>query len=108
MHIPQVSALYVVVPALGLHLYWWPYQRWWQNLLETIILANYCLLHLLASAQAILDDLSSYSGTAIPESRGGGLVKGDRLAAPLSFWYYWPLVLAATTAMTLSIRSLVM
>ena len=98
----------MVVPALGLHLYWWPYQRWWQNLLETVILANYCLLHLLASTQAILDDLSSYSGTAIPGSRGGGLVKGDRLAALLSFCYYWPLVLAATTATTLSIRSLVM
>lgn len=103
-----MSALYVVVAALGLHLYWWPYERWWQNLLETLILANYCLLHLLASTHAILDDLSSYSGTAIPQSRGGRLVKADRLAALLSFWFYLPLIMAATTALVLGTRSLVM
>ena len=62
MGFSQVSALYVVIPALALHLYIWPYLKWWQNLLETLILANYSLLHLLRSTQTILDDLTSYSG----------------------------------------------
>ena len=104
----QVSALYVVVPALALHLYWWPYQKWWQNILETLILIIYCMLHLLGSTQAILDNLSRYSGAATPESQGKGLVvvEGDRLTVLLSFWLYCPLVMAATAAMVLASRAL--
>lgn len=103
----QVSALYVLVTALALHLYVWPYLKLWQNILEALILANYCLLHLLRSTQTVLDDLSSYSTTAVPVSRGSGLAEYDSLARLFSFWYYWPLAMGATAVLVIAARTLI-
>jgi hypothetical protein len=104
----SVAALYIVIPALALHLYTWPYLRWWQNLLEALILSNYTLLLLLRSTQTILDDLASYSGTAVPQSQGRGLAHSDRLTLLFSMWYYWPLVMGTTAGAAIAARAIVM
>ena len=103
----QVSVLYILVAALALHLYVWPYLKLWQNILEALILANYCLLHLLRSTQTVLDDLSSYSSTAVPVSKGRGMANYDSLAQLFSFWYYWPLAMGATAVLVIAVRTLV-
>ena len=77
-------------------------------MLEALILSNYILLFLLRSTQTILDDLASYSGTAVPESQGRGLAHSDRLTLLFSVWYYWPLVMGTTAGGVIAARAIVM
>ena len=71
------------------------------------MLANYTLLLLLRSTQTVLDDLASYSGTAVPESRGTGLAPPDRLTLLFSVWYYWPLVMGCVAVVAIATRSII-
>ena len=97
-----------MIPALALHLFFLPYTRWWQNLLEALLLADYILLLLLRSTQTILDDLSTYSGTTMPQSRGSGLAEPDSLSLLFSFWYYLPLAAAVIALVAIAAITLVM
>ena len=105
---PQVAGLYIIIPALAAHLFFLPYLKWWQNLLEALVLMNYTLLLLLRSTQTILDDLASYSGTTVPQSQGSDLAEVDSLTALFSFWYYLPLVMAVIAASLTGVRAIVM
>ncbi len=80
-----MAALYILVPAFTVHLFLLPYEKWWHNLLEAAILANYSLLLLLRSTQTFLDNLATYSGTAVPDERGTGLTETNNLT-----WFFFP------------------
>ena len=95
------------MPAFALHLFVMPYLKWWQNLLEALVLANYILLFLLRSSQTVLDSLVSYSGTAIPESWNQSLTHRDNLTLFFSIWYYFPVIVVLSTAAVLGIKSII-
>ncbi len=86
----QVASLYIVIPALTIHLFFLPYEKWWHNLIEAAVLLNYIFLLLLRSTQTFLDSLESYSGTSIPVERGKGLARENDLTWLLFPFYYLP------------------
>ena len=63
--LPQVANLYVVLTILAIHLFFKPYQKLWQNLLEAVVLIVYSLLLMIRATPTFLDTLAPYSGTEV-------------------------------------------
>ena len=86
----QISPLYILAPAFTAHVFFLPYKKWWQNLIEAGVLLNFIFLLLLRSTQTFLDNLASYSGTSVPEERGTELTATNSLTWLFFPFYYLP------------------
>ena len=71
-----------------------PYKRWWQNLIEVAVLANFIFILLLRSTQSVVSNLSKFPDVSIPGDRGAQLAQPDKLTEFFSAFFYFPLVAA--------------
>ena len=81
----QVAPVYFLTFLLFLHIYVRPYKYIVQNIIEAVVLFDYCLLFLLRSPQTLLESLSSYSGTSIQNTFGSNLPSNDGIT-----YFFWP------------------
>ena len=61
----QVANLYVLLNVLAIHLFFKPYTKTWQNILEAVILLNYSLLMMIRSTPSFLDTHARYAGIQV-------------------------------------------
>lgn len=66
----QVASAYVVIASFGVHVFFNPYQKLFQNIMETLVLLNYVIFLLVRSNETILDAVNSgsYSGNLVMTS----------------------------------------
>lgn len=67
IHFLQVAAAFVVIGAFAMHVFFKPYRKTSQNVIESVVLLNYTILLLVRSTQTFLDGATSlgYTGTAV-------------------------------------------
>lgn len=69
-HSLQLASAYVVIASFAMHIFFKPYRKNFQNVIEVVVLLDYTILLLLRSTQTFLDNTSSlrYTGTAVRQS----------------------------------------
>ena len=92
----QVAPVYLLTFLLFLHIYVRPYKYTTQNVIEAVVLFDYCLLFILRSPLSLQELLNPYSGTSIPSHFGTELPSNDSITyffCPSSTCQYlWALV----------------
>ncbi|XP_019857682.1 PREDICTED: uncharacterized protein LOC109585984 [Amphimedon queenslandica] len=80
-----VAPVYLLAFLLFLHIYVRPYKYAIQNIIEAVVLFDYCLLFILRSPSSLQELLNPYSGTSIPSNFGTELPSNDSIT-----YFYWP------------------
>ena len=82
---PGCSCVSANIPIIFTYIYVRPYKYTTQNVIEAVVLFDYCLLFILRSPLSLQELLNPYSGTSIPSHFGTELPPNDSIT-----YFFWP------------------
>lgn len=90
----EVTPVYILAFFFVLQLYVCPHKYNIQNIIEAVILLDYCILLILRHPQSLLESLNpSYYGTLVPDDNGSQLPPKDFITLFFLPFFYLPVVI---------------